>query len=121
MFDFKNGRTSSNEDECSSNEDEWSGRPSTSKFKPLIAQVKNIHGNCQLTAREVVEEVGISMGSCNTTLTDNLEIAWFLAKIVPRLLTGDQKLQHFSICENLLHIIISDDILVYGFDTETKQ
>jgi hypothetical protein len=81
MFDFKNGRTSPN--------DEWSGQPSTSRFKPLIAQVKNIHGNHRLTA----EEVGISIGSCHTTLTDDLRIASFLAKSVPRFLTGDQKLQ----------------------------
>jgi hypothetical protein len=36
---FKNGRTSMDDDELS-------GRPSTSRSKPLIAQVKNIiHGN----------------------------------------------------------------------------
>jgi hypothetical protein len=40
---FKNGRTSMDDHE-------QSGRPSTSRSKPLIAQVKNIiHGNCQLT------------------------------------------------------------------------
>jgi hypothetical protein len=49
---FRNGRTSTDDDELS-------GKPSTSRSKPLIAQVKNIfHGNRQLTVREVAEEAG---------------------------------------------------------------
>jgi hypothetical protein len=35
---YKNGRTSTDED--------WSGQTSTSRSMPLVAQVKNICGNC---------------------------------------------------------------------------
>jgi hypothetical protein len=42
---FKNGRTIVVDDE-------WSGRPSASRFEPLIAQVKNIiHVNCRLSEK----------------------------------------------------------------------
>jgi hypothetical protein len=51
---------------------------------------------------------------------------------VPRLLTDDQKLHRFSICENLLqrasndenllkNVITGDKTWVYGCDVETKQ
>jgi hypothetical protein len=41
----------------------------TSTFEPLIAQVKNtIHGKRRLTAQEVAEEAGISIGSCHINL-----------------------------------------------------
>jgi hypothetical protein len=54
------------------------------------------------------------------------------AKSVPRLLTDDQKLQQFSICEYLLqkandeenllkNVITGDETWVYGYDSETKQ
>jgi hypothetical protein len=63
---FENGITSTGDDE-------QSGWNSTSRSKPLIAQVKNIiHGNCQLT---VSEEVGIyqfSAKSEQSPLTDYL-------------------------------------------------
>jgi hypothetical protein len=72
---------------------EQSGRPSPSRSRPLIAQVKNIiHGN-QLTVREIAREVGISIGSRHTILIEDLGIHEVSEKFVPRLLTDDQKLQ----------------------------
>jgi hypothetical protein len=92
---FRNGRTSTDDDE-------WSGQPSTSRFKPLIAQVKNIfHGNRRLTVREVAEGAGIFIGSCHTILMDYLGMHHVSAKFVPRLLTDDQKLKRFSICDQM--------------------
>jgi transposase len=53
---FKNGRTSTDDDE-------QSGRSSTLRSELLISQVKHvIRGNRLLTVREVAEEVGISIG-----------------------------------------------------------
>jgi AraC-like DNA-binding protein len=93
---FKNSRTSTDDDERS-------GRPSTSKSETFIAQVtKIIRENRRLSVREVAEEVGISIGSCHTILTEGLGIHRFSAKFVPRLLIDDQKPQRFSIYENFL-------------------
>jgi hypothetical protein len=77
MYDFENGGTSLN--------DEWSGWTSTSRFEPLIAWVKYVHGNLHPTAQEVAEEDGISIGSCHTTFTEDFGMAWFSEKFVPRL------------------------------------
>jgi hypothetical protein len=63
---------------------------------------------------------------------EDLGMQWVSAKLVPRLLTDDQKLQQFSICENLLekandnknllkNVITSDETWIYGYDVETKQ
>jgi AraC-like DNA-binding protein len=83
---FKNGGTSMDDNELS-------GQPSTSRSKPLIAQVKNvIHGNHQLTLQAVAEEVGISTGSSQTILTEDLGMHHVSAKFVLRLF-NDQKLQ----------------------------
>jgi hypothetical protein len=95
--------------------------------------VKNvIHGNRQLAVQEVAEEVGISIGSCHTILMEDLGMHGVPAKFVSRLLTDDQKLQQFSLCENILqranddenllkNVITSDETWVYSYDIETKQ
>jgi hypothetical protein len=86
---FKYGRTLT--DDC-----EQSDRPSKSRSEPLIAQVKNIIcGNHQLTARKVAKKAGVSIGSCHRVLMEDLGMHLASAKIVSRLLTDDQKLQHF--------------------------
>jgi hypothetical protein len=92
---FKSGRTSMDDDK-------QSVRPSTSRSKPLVAQVKNIiHGNRRLTVQEVVEKVGISIRSCHTILTKDSGMNQASAKFLLRLLTDDLILHQFSICENL--------------------
>jgi hypothetical protein len=91
----KNGRTSMDDDERS-------GRPSTPRSKPLIAQVKIIHGNHQLTVREVAKKCEISTGS--------------------RLLTDDlQNLLKRANDENILkYVITGDGMWVYDCDFKTK-
>jgi hypothetical protein len=71
-------------------------RPSSSRTKLLIAQVKNIIcGYLRLTARKVVEQAGVATGSCHRILMEDLGMHWVSAKFVTRHLTDDQKLQHF--------------------------
>jgi hypothetical protein len=50
-----------------------------------------IRGNRRLTVREVADEVGISIGSCQQILTEKLKMPRVSGKFMPRLLTGDQK------------------------------
>jgi hypothetical protein len=80
---FKNGRTLMDDDKRS-------GWPSTSRFKPQIAQIKNIIcRNRRLIVWELAEEVGISNGSCHTNLREVLGMYRVSKKFVPRLLTDD--------------------------------
>jgi hypothetical protein len=71
-------------------DDEWSGRPSTSRSKPLTTQVKDaINGNHGLAVPEVAEDVGIFIGSCHTILMEDLRMHWVSEKCLLRLLTDE--------------------------------
>ena len=64
---FKEGRTSTESDPRSGL---W-----TSRNEEMIAKVRTIvRNNRKLTIQEIVDDCGISMGSCNTILTDNLHM-----------------------------------------------
>jgi len=58
----------------------------------MIAKVRTIvRNNRIMTVREIADDCGISMGSCNAILTDDLHMKCVCAKLVPRLLTDDQQ------------------------------
>ena len=65
---FKEGRTSVESDPRS-------GRPSTSRNGEMIAKVRTVvRNNRRLTVREIAGDCGISMGSCDAILTDDLHM-----------------------------------------------
>ena len=76
--------------------------------------------------------MGSLWAHCYATLTDNLHMKRVCAKIVPCLLTDDQREQHQKIagdlfehsCEDvqfLKNIVIGDEFWVYRYNPETKQ
>ncbi|KAF0692926.1 protein GVQW3-like, partial [Aphis craccivora] len=68
--------------------DHRSGRPSTSKTNDTITLVRNkFRYDRRLTVREVVNKVGISIGTCHSILSDELSMKRVSAKRVPKLLT----------------------------------
>ena len=86
-----------------------------------------------LTAHEITEELGISVGTCYEILTVKLNMHRISAKFVPRcwLLSDDQKenrvnisqelLDHTSADENYIkNIITGDETWMYGYNVETK-
>jgi hypothetical protein len=82
---FKAGRTSVEDDERS-------GRPSTSKTEANIEKVrKAVHKDRRQSIQDIESAVGISYGSCQSILTENLNMRRVAAKFVPCLLTQDQK------------------------------
>jgi histone-lysine N-methyltransferase SETMAR len=77
---FKDGRTSVESDARS-------GRPSTSRNVELIDQVQTlVMEDRRVTVRELAEDVGISIGSVHSILTDNLALRRVSAKFVPKLI-----------------------------------
>ena len=65
---FKEGRTSVESDP-------HSGRPSTSRNEEMIAKVTTIvRSNRRLTVQEIADDCGISVGSCDAILTDDLHM-----------------------------------------------
>ena len=123
---FKEGRTSVESDLRS-------GWPSASRNEEMIAKVRTIvRNNRRLTAREIADNCGISVRSCNAILTDDLHMKPVCAKFVPCLLTDDQREQSQKIAGDLLecscedvqflkNIVTGDEPWVYGYDPETKQ
>jgi len=54
----------------------------------MIAKVRTIfRNNRRLTVREIADDCGISVGSCDAILTEDLHMKRVCAKFVPRLLT----------------------------------
>ncbi|GFT99722.1 protein GVQW3 [Trichonephila clavipes] len=123
---FKEGRQSVNSDPRF-------GRPSTSRNKDKIAQVKYVvHSDRCLTVREIAQACHIFVGSCDEFLRNDLNMHRVSAKFVPRLLTEDQQFQRLATSSDLFQsesddpefmklIIIGDESWVYGYDPETKQ
>lgn len=56
-----------------------------------------ICGNHHLTIQEIVDELGITIGSCQQILTKKLQMHYVWAKFVPHLLIDDQKENHAEI------------------------
>ena len=99
---FKVGRTSVENDLRSI-------RPSTSRNKEMIAKVRTVlRNNRRLTVREIADDCGISVGSCDAILTDDLHMKPVCAKFVPCLLTDDQREQSQKIAGDLLECSCED-------------
>jgi len=109
------------------------GRLSTSRNEEMIAKVRRIiRNNRRLTVQEISDDCGISVGSCDTILTNDLHMKRVRAKSVLRLITDDQCEQRQTIardlfersCEDvqfLKNTETGDESWVYGYDPETKQ
>jgi len=67
----------------------------------MIAKVRTIiRNNMRLTVREIADDCGISVGSCDAILTEDLHMKRVCAKFVPRLLTDDQREQRQTIARD---------------------
>jgi len=123
---FKSGRRSFEDDPRP-------GRLSTSHTEETVARVREIiRADRRLTIREVAEEVKIAFGTCQKILTEDLRMRRETVKIVPRLLTVEQKDDRVPIFTDLRDlaqndpnfmssVITGDECWVYGYDPETKQ
>lgn len=74
------------------NDDSRAGRPSTSRNVEMVAKVRKIiRSDRRMTIRELSSECNISFGSCQTILTEDVDMRRVCAKMVPKLLSQDQK------------------------------
>jgi hypothetical protein len=115
------------------NDDARSGHPSTTTTPENRAKVcKAILADRRQTIHDVCEIVGLSYGTVQCILADNLNMRCISARFVPRLLSDDQRAHRVSVCREfkqqarddpkfISNIIIGDETWVYGYDHETKQ
>jgi len=96
----------------------------TAKFR------EDILADRRQTIHDVCEIEGLSYGTVQRILADNLNMRRISARFVPRLLSDDQKALHVSVCRELkqqarddpnfiCNITTGDEKWVYGFDPET--
>ena len=103
-------------------DDARSGRPCTSSSLVL--------NDRRLIVRMRAEELFWGKSSVYTILTENLDTKKVCAKIVPKLLTPEQKLRRKEFCtdwktsdesdEFLERVITGDESWIYGYDIEVK-
>lgn len=122
---FKNGRTSTDDDR--------SGRPSTGITPENVTKVRDlILQDRRLTIQDLCNTLGLSYGTCQRILSEELNMRRIVAKFVPWLLQNEQKQHHLEVCRELQQqlqedpnflskVVTGDESWVYGYDPETKQ
>jgi hypothetical protein len=123
---FKHGETSV--EDC-----DRLGRPSTGRTDENVENVRKIvYEDRRNTITEIADRLGLSSGTCQRILTEDLNMRRISAKLVPRLLTEEEKQRRVLVCQELLdevrndqnflsRVITGDETWVYCYDPETKQ
>jgi len=113
-------------------DDEHTGRPRSCTTPETVARIQElVRQDRRRTIHDIAEEVGIGYGTCQWVLTEELGMHRVATKLVPRILTADQK-QRVNVCAELSQLVSDDEIFlsrvitgdeswVYGYDPETKQ
>ena len=87
--------------------------------------------DCQLTVRMIAEELSINKDTIWSIITENLEMCKVCAKMVPKLLSEDQKQQRVTVCQDIIErleddpdllrrVITGDESWIFKYDPETK-
>ena len=90
-----------------------------------------VRADRRLTVRMIAEELSVNKDTVWSTITENLEIRKVCAKMVPKLLSEDQKQQRITVCQDIIErleddpdllgrVITGDESWIFEYDTETK-
>ena len=106
-----------------------SGAPKIARNEKNIQKVeKLVMQDCRLSVRMISEIVGVSVGTVDTILTEDLK----LHKIVPKILSKDQRRFRVQCCTDMLamtetnssflnNVVTCDESWVFTFDPESKR
>jgi hypothetical protein len=97
--------------------DDRSGRPSTATTPSKVEQVRAAVNQDRRTIHNLCEEVGISYGSCQRNLTEQLNMHRIAARLEPRVLTHDQKDSRVAICQEMKETVTNDPTLLLNVIT----
>ena len=113
-------------------DDEREGRPASAHAPALVAAVRNtIEKDRRQTLRDVASASGVSHESVRHILKEEFQMKKVAPKMVPRVLTEEQKLKRTQVCEDWISAEESDQILsrvitgdkswIYEYDLEKKR
>jgi len=107
------------------------GRPSTSRVDENIRDYDLVKADCRITTRMIAEKLGISNGSVQTVLKEDLNMRKLCAIIVSKVLTDEQKQGRVDCCNDWIEsaqdlhfherVITGDEAWIYEYDPETKR
>ena len=83
-----------------------SGRPSTTKIDKNIVRVKQmVRSDCRLTIRMIADNLDLNRESVRNILLHDLGMRKVCAKLVPKILSEDQKQRRVDFCKDMLENI----------------
>ena len=114
-------------------DDQRSGRPSTSRTTDSTEQVKQLaRADRRLTVRMIASELSISKETAWRIIIEDLGMCKICAKMVPKLLSDNQKERRVLVCKDILEcletepnlldkVITGDESWIFEYDPETKR
>jgi len=109
-----------------------SGRPISSTNDQNVEELRAVTAkDHRLSVRMIAEETGLDKNAVHRILTDHFHVRKICAKLVPKNLSVEQKVNRLEICQDLLgrleiepHFwdeeITGDESWVFDYDPETK-
>jgi histone-lysine N-methyltransferase SETMAR len=94
-------------------EDERPGRPVTMKTDENVDKVRTlIRNDRRLSIRMIAEEFNVDKETVRQILTENLKMTKVCAKMVPKNMSKDQKLNREKMCQNVLEKTEEDPVFL---------
>jgi len=109
-------------------QDDTSGQPKTQRTDAYVDTVRNlVRSDRRLCVRVITEEMNMNRETVRQIVKEDLGMRKFSAKMVPRILTHDQKQRRLHISSDLLcnaemfdKVITGDETWCFQYDPETK-
>ncbi|XP_064111478.1 protein GVQW3-like [Macrobrachium nipponense] len=112
-----------------------SGAPKSARKGVNIEEVQRlVMQDCQISVRMLSEALGISIGTVETVLTEDLKLHKVCAKFMPKILSDDQRQFCVESCTDILEMTEADSgflnkvvtgdeswVFTYSYDPESKR
>lgn len=114
-------------------DEDRSGRPSTSHSDQNVKKVRNmLNSDRRLSVRMLADECNIPKSTVHRIVTEDLGMRKICAKMVPKVLSDEQKAARATISRDLLeqcesdpnfldNVIMGDETWVFEYDPESKR
>lgn len=114
-------------------DDDRAGRPSTSRNEENLAKVREVlNSDRRLSIRLIADRVNLNYGTVFQMVSEDLMMRKVCAKLVPKVLTDDQKQRRMAVAQEMLEllrakpnfldkVVTGDETWVFEYDPESKR